>query len=576
MVHDHPILKRRAGVLLPLSSLLTEDSFECGDIASLFPLAKFIKDAGFSIIQILPLNDTGKDTSPYSSISAFAIDPIYISLKSLGLNLLSRKQAIKTNYINHFRIREHKLKELKKLFDSDVTKHSETAKEFLSTFPWVYGYSTFRVLYDDYQGIDWSLWNSDHKDAAKAKAYVFAEKKLDALFYAFVQSIAYTQLKKAKEDLESIEVYLKGDMPILTSRNSADVWEYPEYFDLTLQAGAPPDAFSDDGQNWGFPVLNWPELRKTNFRWWQERITYLEHFFHLYRIDHVIGMYRIWAIPKEEKTARKGWFNPQSGTARSEFESLGLKPETFLELGLIHEIRKDHYIFYWDFWKEGAYQNLAEEIKKDFFPLSHHNLTENEEEWKQAGEEILDALDRFSGMIACAEDLGAVPGFIRESLKERETLGIDVIRWTRSMEDGSYIPPEGYRETAISVLSTHDTSLAIEWWKGLTGGEKEYAERYFFLDRGFSLPTTEEEIMLGLLRFAFSTKSLFSIQMLQDLLYKPEYEIQIEPTLHRINVPGTQNEKNWTYRFRFTIEDLEKDKELTSKLRKMILESERF
>ncbi len=575
MVHDHPILKRRAGVLIPLSSILTHHSFECGDIASLVPLGRFIKDAGFSILQILPLNDTGRDTSPYSSISAFAIDPIYISLKALGSSIVSRKKTLVTHFINHTRIRELKLAELKKIFEADIESNSKKALDFLSNFPWAYGYCAFRVLYDQYDGKDWMDWASEHKNATSAKEQIFGKRKLDALFYAFLQSIAYDQLSRSKEELEELGVYLKGDLPILTSRNSADVWEYPEYFDLDLQAGAPPDAFSDDGQNWGFPVLNWSELRKTNFRWWKERITYLEHFFHLYRIDHVIGMYRIWAIPKTEKTARKGWFHPQQGTARSEFEALGLAPETFVELGLIHEIYKDHFIFYWDFWKDPAYQALPEEIKKDFYPLSHHNLHLNEKEWKQAGEKILDALDLFSGMIACAEDLGSVPGFIRDSLKERETLGIDVIRWTRSLDDGSYIPAEGYRQTAISVLSTHDTSLALDWWKSLTGGEKDYAESFFFLERGLALPKDDQEVLLGLIQFALATNSLFSIHLLQDLLFKPVYGMLEDPALHRINVPGTENARNWTYRFRFTIEDLQEDKELSQTLRKMILESER-
>jgi 4-alpha-glucanotransferase len=576
LVHTHPILKRRAGVLISLSSILTQNSFECGDIASLLPLGHWAKDAGFSIIQILPLNDTGKDTSPYSSLSAFAIDPIYISLAALGLSLTSRRPKITTHHISHLRIRELKLKELRRYFELDTKKNTQLALDFLTEFPWAYGYVAFRVLYDLYEGQDWTLWKEEHKNATLAKQFIFSEKKNEALFYAYVQYIAYNQLKKAKEDLEAIGVFLKGDMPILTSRNSADVWEYPEYFQLDLQAGAPPDAFSDDGQNWGFPVLNWPVLRKTNFRWWKERLTYLDHFFHLYRIDHVIGMYRIWAIPRTEKSARKGWFYPQRGTSRIQFENFGLHPEQFVELGLIHEIEKDHFIFYWDFWKEAAYQNLPEEIKKDFFPLSHHDLSQNEVEWKQAGEEILNALDRFSGMIPCAEDLGAVPGFVRDSLKQRETLGIDVIRWTRSLDDGSYIPAEGYRETAISVLSTHDTSLALDWWQGLVSGEKEYAEKFFFLDRKSELPRDNEEVMLGLLSFAFSANSLFSIQMLQDLLYKKEYGIIENPALHRINVPGTENDRNWTYRFNFTIEELAKDKVLSSTLRKMILESERL
>jgi 4-alpha-glucanotransferase len=561
--------------MIPLSSILGRNSFECGDIASLLPLGTWAVDAGFSILQILPLNDTGIDNSPYSAISSFAIDPIYISLFSMGSSLKPRKQTLVSNQINHKRIRELKLQELRRIYDSEPSKNKSIAKDFLSKNAWAYGYVAFRVLYDDYKGAIWTEWKPEHAESNKGKAYVFAERSDEAHFYAFIQSVAFLQLKKAKEDLEEIGVFLKGDMPILTSRNSSDVWENTEFFDLSLQAGAPPDDFSADGQNWGFPVLNWPNLRKNKFRWWKERLSYLENFFHLYRIDHVIGMYRIWAIPIQETKASKGWFSPQIGASRKDFEESGLKPEPFVELGLIYEFKEDHFIFFWDFWKSPAYQSLPEETKRVFFPLSNHNLALNEEVWRESGEEILDALNQFSAMIPCAEDLGAVPGFVRDSLKQRELLGIDVIRWTRSLEDGSYITPEGYRKTAISVLSTHDTSLALEWWQGLSGAEKHYSEEFFFTRQGLPVPANDEEISLGLLRFAFSANSLFSIQMLQDLLYKAQYGISKNPSEHRINLPGTNNDTNWTYRFSFHIEDLIEDRELSQTLRKMIIESER-
>ncbi|WP_246051901.1 4-alpha-glucanotransferase [Leptospira idonii] len=562
--------------MLPLSSLLTKQSFECGDIRSLFALGKWAKDAGFSILQILPLNDTGFGRSPYSSISAFAIDPIYISLFELGSNLISRKKTIATKTIHHERIRELKLAELKLIFESDLKKNTEAALKFLSDFPWAYGYCAFRVLYNENEGKDWSLWPEQFQNPDTAKEFVFKEKREEAIFWAYLQLVAFNQLKQAKENLESIGVYLKGDMPILTSRNSADVWEHREYFDLNLQAGAPPDAFSSEGQNWGFPVLNWAELKKTNYRWWQSRLEYLSHFFHLYRIDHVIGMYRIWAIPSSVPSAKLGWFHPQIGSSKEQFAERGLNPSEFCERKLIYEFKKDRYIFYWDFWKNSKYQELPEEIKAKFYPLSEINLKAEEEAWEKAGDEILNAFDGFSDMIPCAEDLGAVPGFIRSSLKRRETLGIDVIRWTRSLENGSYIPQEGYRKTAISVLSTHDTSLALEWWKSLEGDEKKYAESFFFLQKGKELPVTASEILEGLLDFAFSAESLFSIQMLTDLLYQGEFDHLERPELHRINIPGTPEEQNWNYRFSFFAEDLSENKELIFALRKKLIETRRM
>ncbi|GBF49496.1 4-alpha-glucanotransferase [Leptospira ryugenii] len=535
-------------------------------------MAEWAKSCGFSLLQILPLNDTGNGNSPYSSISAYAIDPIYISLHDLGLETSSRRERIGSHKIHPQRIREIKLKCLRDYFTKRESAKDEASK-FLDRFPWAYSYVAFRVLYDLYEGKDWTEWKEEHRNFQAGKDFVFAKERETAFFYAFVQSLAFQQLSTVKSKLEEMSVFLKGDMPILTSRNSADVWESPECFQLDLKAGAPPDAFSEEGQNWGFPILNWEYLRKTDYLWWRNRVEYLEHFFHLFRIDHVIGMYRIWAIPAEESSARKGWFSPQMGASKEEFASVGLDPEEFVQRGLIRKIFGDRYIFYWDFWKEATYQNLDESVKSRLFPLSEIHLKEDEAHWREAGEDILSALDRFTQMVPCAEDLGAVPGFIRDSLQKRETLGIDVVRWTRSLENGTYIQAKDYRRNAISVLSTHDTSLSMDWWDSLTLGEKEYAHEFFF---GNSLPETSEEIQLGLLKFALSTNSLFSIQMLQDLLYPSRYGIQEDPKAHRINVPGTENESNWTYRFSFHLEDLQRDFELSQTLRKLILESERL
>jgi len=490
--------------------------------------------------------------------------------------LVSRKSKIVSSQINQVRIRELKLVELRKLFVSDREKNGQLADRFLSEHSWVKGYVCFRVLYAESQGKDWALWPEDWKDPAKAKEYVFSNFKEEALFWTYLQHIAFQQLSDAKRELEDIGVFLKGDMPILTSRNSADVWEHSEYFELDLQAGAPPDAFSDEGQNWGFPVLNWNILRQADFSWWKERLRYLNYFFHLYRIDHVIGMYRIWAIPSDQTSAKFGWFHPQTGCSRSQFSEKGLDVDDLVGRKLIHEFKKDSFIFYWDFWKETSWSELSEEIKAKTFPLSEINLKEDEVIWAKSGEEILSALDGFADAVPCAEDLGAVPGFIRDSLRKRNTLGIDVIRWTRSLENGNYIEPEGYRQTAVSVLSTHDTTLALDWWMNLSSGEKEYAEKFFFTDLKKEIPTSPSETLEGLLDFSFSTNSLFSIQILQDLLFTGKNSILENLSAHRFNVPGTPEDKNWSYRFSFYVEDLLEDEKLTQALREKLVRSRRI
>lgn len=564
--------KRRGGILVPLSSLLSKYSFESGDIYSLYPLGEFAKEVGFSIIQLLPLNDTGFGTSPYSAISAFAIDPLYISLHDLGIETYTRKKEF-SRKINHERIRNAKLVALRKKYEENLVSNQTSAHQFLAKNPWCYAYAAFRQILSETNGSPWWTWKEDYQNPSQAKEICFSQKKDDTLFWVYLQKIAFDQLSAVKEHFEILGIFLKGDMPILTSKNSSDVWEYCDYFELNLHAGAPPDQFSPTGQNWGFPVLKWDVLKKTGYQWWKDRLRYLEHFFHLYRIDHVIGMYRIWAVPSHEETAVHGWFHPQIGTPKEKFLELGLNPDEFVAKHLIYEFKKDSFIFTWDFWKKSGYVELAEEIKAKLYPLSELNLANDENDWKEAGEEILDVFTSQSSMLPCAEDLGSVPNFIRESLSERQMLGIDVVRWTKSFETGDFIPPEGYRKFAISTLSTHDTSLVMDWWK--REGNLDEKIEHFFTKRGKEKPNGDSEVLAGLLEFVFQTKSVFSIVMLQDICLN-EPEILSKPEEHRINVPGTSESLNWNYRFPYLIEDFANNVERNQALRSLLIQAGRL
>ncbi|MDF3821082.1 4-alpha-glucanotransferase [Leptospira sp. 96542] len=572
MASDHllNLKRRRAGVLVSLSSLLSEHSFECGDIYSLIPLASWAKEVGLSIIQLLPLNDTGFGISPYSSISAFAIDPLYISLHDLGINVRSRRKKTTSLKINQGRIRDLKFGYLREFFRSNLDQNKKDALLFLEKQNWCKSYVTFRILYEEFEGKNWWAWDTKFHSVSYAYNYVESEKNEEMLFWAFLQKIAYDQLTYIKHFYEKLGLYLKGDMPILTSRNSCDVWEHPEYFHLHLQAGAPPDQFSKEGQAWGFPVLNWDAIKDKSYLWWKDRLTFLENFFHLYRIDHVIGMYRIWAIPAGDENALGGWFHPQIGASRMDFENVGLLPDEFQKLGLVYPIEKDRYIFYWDFWKKDSYQSLPESTKALLFPLSEVHLREDEILWRQSGETILDVFETFTSMLPCAEDLGSIPGFIRDSMFERDMIGIDVVRWTKSFTTGEFIEPKDYRKQAVSTLSTHDTSLAMDWW--VNEGDTHEKQSFFF--RETSDPKSKSDVLERLLTFSFSTNSLFSIQILQDLVFGEE-EILENAVEHRINTPGTAESKNWSYRFPLSIEDFAKNKERNEKIRKIVSDSTR-
>ena len=581
---------KRAGVSLPLGSLLSRYSFEYGDIYSLRVLSEWARDTGISILQILPLNDTGFGRSPYSSISAFAIDPIYISFRLLGIEDI--QSDIKYIEKDRNKIKRNKLKILEKYF---LSKYGEGLVSELNLFilenKWLDEYICFYLLDVVHKGIHWSNWSQFYNP--ELSAGYKKEKAKEYYFIAWLQKIAFEQLKEEKNRMEKLGVYLKGDMPILTSDHSADVWARPNLFNRELTSGAPPDYFNSNGQNWGFPVIEWKQMRKENFQWWKERLEFLGNFYHLYRIDHVLGMYRIWAIPRERDVAKYGFFHPQKGVSRKEFNQARLFPEDFEKLELIYEFKPDHYIFYWDFFKSPAYQALPEETKARFYPLSTLHLVKDEEHWRKAGDEILSFLFENSSMVPCAEDLGAVPAFVRESIHEFQLLGLDIIRWTRSFEDGSYIKPEGYRKNAVSALSVHDTSTAFGWWKECSEDDRNAFKDLFpkpapgpnekNLPSYSGLKYNDEDVPEILLNIALQCASQFSIHMLQDYIIRGALGmdrnglpgILSKPLDQRINVPGTPEEKNWNYVFPFLVDELLEDRELSQKIKSLILKSGR-
>jgi len=589
-----PVLsKRRAGVCLPLWSLLHEDSLECGDFLTLQRLIPFLKECGFTIVQILPLNDCGYGSSPYSSLSGFAMDPLYISLHWEGISLKNRKKTIATHAINKRRITALKLSALREKFDTDPLKNFTKAEEFIERFSWVKPYLVFKYFYKKYEGMHWLDWEKKEKTVGYSEEFfarLFQDSSIqkEFLWEAWLQYVAFSQLREIRNEYESNGIYLKGDMPILTSGNSCDVWLHRNLYRLDLTAGAPPDAFSAIGQNWGFPVLDWHKVRLENYEIWKEKLQYEENFFHLYRIDHVIGLYRIWAIPRLAKNARYGYFFPQKGISVKDFYTNNLEPESVVNAGIAFEISPGRYVFCWDFHKEPGFLKFSDFEKEKLFSLAFGKIPEEERNWKASGEEILDAFESSTKMIPCAEDLGSVPGFVRDSIHERGLFGIDVIRWTRSLEDGAFIPSKAYRKNAISTLSTHDTSIALDWWMQECSEEVRRELREFFRKEanwkgsaGYQRTLEKSEVkpredLSLLLDFAFSCRSQFSIQLLSDLLVSEKLQIPDDWHLHRINLPGTPEEKNWKYRYNFYAEELSFDQELVQLLREKIRRYDRI
>jgi 4-alpha-glucanotransferase len=281
------------GICVPLFSLHTSVNPGRGEFLDLIPLIDWMKKIGFDTLQLLPINDSGIDPSPYNPISSCALDPIYLSLSELGIPSLS--------FTERTEVLHEKLNLLHKLFQTTFSSLAKTDpyQTFLQQNPWVFSYAKFKALKEQFADKHWLDWSS---------ATSPDQKKVD--FYTFLQFHAFRQMALVRQHANTQGIFLKGDIPILLSPDSADVWENPHLFHLDLSAGAPPDLYNQLGQNWGFPLFNWEAMRKEQFHWWKQRLKVAEKCFHIYRIDHVVGFFRIWGIEKGEKASEGSFFPP--------------------------------------------------------------------------------------------------------------------------------------------------------------------------------------------------------------------------------------------------------------------------
>ncbi len=298
------------GVCLPLFSLRTRSSCGIGDFGDLLLLIDWCQTVGFDCIQLLPINDTGDDPSPYNALSSCALDPIYINLSDLpgaskDLSVFSTFNDL--TRLPHFEIKHRKIAFLRRYFEqvfSDVSR-SQNYLRFQEQNPWLAAYAMFKACKDEYGGKHWQDWPLDKQSFEKCTA---PRARID--FHCFIQYLAFQQMEKAKRYADAKKIFLKGDIPILLSPDSADVWEHRSLFNLNLCAGAPPDYYNQLGQKWGFPLFRWDEMRKNHFAWWKQRLAVASRLFHIYRIDHVVGFFRIWAIRESEKAA-EGHYQPE-------------------------------------------------------------------------------------------------------------------------------------------------------------------------------------------------------------------------------------------------------------------------
>lgn len=336
--------RKLAGTQVPVFSLRTRKSAGIGDFGDLKTMIDFVASTGQKVLQLLPINDTTithtwTDSYPYSCISVFAIHPQYADLHALPelKDAKARAEAEKTraelnalDKIDYEKVNDFKINYLRQIFNQEGEKMMKTAEYkafFQDTELWLVPYAQYSYLRDKNGTADFNQW-PDHQvwDEAERKALTdpkTAAYKNVAFFY-FVQFVLDRQMQEAHEHAKAKGVILKGDIPIGVNRNGCDVWTEPKYFNLNGQAGAPPDDFSANGQNWGFPTYNWFEMLKDGCQWWNRRFKNMARYFDAYRIDHVLGFFRIWEIPVHSVHGLLGQFAPALAMSREEIESYGL------------------------------------------------------------------------------------------------------------------------------------------------------------------------------------------------------------------------------------------------------------
>lgn len=336
--------RKLAGTQVPVFSLRTCKSAGIGDFGDLNTMIDFVASTGQKVLQLLPINDTTithtwTDSYPYSCISVFAIHPQYADLHALPelKDAKARAEAEKTraelnalDKIDYEKVNDFKINYLRQIFNQEGGKMMKTAEYkafFQDTELWLVPYAQYSYLRDKNGTADFNQW-PDHQVWDEAERKALADPKTAAYknvaFFYFVQFVLDRQMQEAHEHAKTKGVILKGDIPIGVNRNGCDVWTEPKYFNLNGQAGAPPDDFSANGQNWGFPTYNWFEMLKDGCQWWNRRFKNMARYFDAYRIDHVLGFFRIWEIPVHSVHGLLGQFAPALAMSREEIESYGL------------------------------------------------------------------------------------------------------------------------------------------------------------------------------------------------------------------------------------------------------------
>lgn len=541
------------GTAVPVFSLRTEDSCGIGEFSDLKKLADWASATGQSIIQILPVNDTSftgtwEDSYPYSAVSVMALHPIYANIRQIDSFSEEtdreeyengRKELEGTGSLDYEKVARFKAGWLKRLYDRDSGRTLESGgfKAFLKeNGDWLLPYASFCVEN-----------NTSGQNA-------------DAGFYCFVQYHLHMQFLDAKEYLHSKGIALKGDIPIGVSGKSVETALYPHLFNMGMQAGAPPDDFAEDGQNWGFPVYEWERMSADSYSWWKRRLRKMAEYFDAFRIDHVLGFFRIWEIPRGCPNGQMGHFTPSLPMGEDEIREYGFPfdrhrdaagkiPDGTGKLFVEDDRSADMFHPCISAKNTDAYKSLTgtdraafDKIYQDYF----HNR--NEELWRRTGLWRLPEIIGATDMLPCAEDLGMIPSCVPDVLSRLHILSLEVARMPKGQGE-TVGNPEHYPYLSVCTTGTHDMeTLRGMYWKAYPDDMEHVLEE--------CRKTVEKHAR---------SSSMLIILPIQDWLTLDSTLPAGRPEDERINIPSDPDHR-WRYRIPVRIEELIQNDKLNSKI----------
>src|SRR6266545_2936715 len=541
--------KKIAGVLTPLFALRGEDDLGIGDVASLREFIDWIAQAGFKLVQLLPINEIGGDNSPYNAISAMAIEPTTLHLAPNSPQDLTRGDfdtlvahvdlaSLRPGGVKYRNVKKLKRRLLEKAFANFSAHASDERQLEFRAFreaeaAWLRDYAFFRVLMEENDdSAAWSRWPAQHQSIERARNWLrdLSQERQRSLmdrqeFFCYVQWIA------VKLYAEERGVALMGDIPFGVSYHSADVFARPDEFVLDWFGGAPPEPhFKDDaftqkwGQNWGIPLYRWDRMRATSFAWWRERVHAARCIFHLFRIDHILGFYRIYAFP---------W------RPRKNKQFLPLDQHQMLE-------------------QTGG--------RAPHFVPRNDETPENCEANKRDGEEYLRAvLEEAGATRVIGEDLGVVPYYVRPGLQSLGIAGFKIPQW--EVRDGLITPGDKYERLSVATYATHDHKPIRALWEEAIETPMPTSEQSRFdlakmavfagADPNLDKFDFENDFYPAIMEALFKSESWIAVVMITDLLARK----------YRFNVPGTKANLNWTRRMQRSIAQLRSSRKEQKRMR---------